>query len=384
MRMAPLGLTTVLMLLFALPACGDGKRNAAAEGNSSATPGGNGIDAGSQEARAYVASFIKEDPERCFGEVELEQPELKAGKGSVGPEVPLTRVVVMIDGSGSMASQIGGVTKLELARTAALGFIEDLPGGVEATLLVFGQQGNNREAGKNKSCLGIDVLAPMSADRAPMRNALGSVRAVGWTPLAAGLSRAEAMLKESATQGEQIIYVVSDGQETCGGDPVAIARRINSGRTRAIVNIIGFDLPVREEAALTEVAKAGGGGLVNLSSKAELERFRARVRESIRRTDNYVSSAITSTNNRVRTTIASTDAEVCISSLSTDEYVRMNNDLTARSVRGEMPRFGQKAKALLKARHDGLKARLAAYQARMVGVKEEAQRKINAETQALH
>ena len=39
------------------------------------------------------------------------------------------------------------------------------------------------------------------------------------------------------TPGEQVIYVVSDGEETCGGDPVAVARRINSGRTRAVVNV---------------------------------------------------------------------------------------------------------------------------------------------------
>lgn len=382
MRMASLGLAAISALVLALSACGDGDGNAASEGNSSAALVADGSGAGSPDARAYVASFIKEDPERCLGDVELEQPELKVDQGGLGPTVPPTRVVVMIDGSGSMAGRIGGATKLELARTAARGFIEDLPEGVEASLLVFGQQGNNKEPGKAKSCLGIDVLAPMSADRAPMRAALGRVRAVGWTPLAAGLERAEAMLKASVTPGEQIIYVVSDGEETCGGDPVAVARRINGGSTRAIVNIIGFDLPAREAAALTEVAKAGGGGFVNLSSEAELERFRAQVRESIRRTDNYVSSTIASTNNKVRTTIASTDAEVCISNLSTDEYVRMSNDLTARKVRGEAVPFEQEAKALLKARHDALKARLVGYQARMVGANDAAQWKIDAAAEA--
>lgn len=388
MRVASFGMTATLALLLALAACGEGGSdgNAVSEGDPSVVGAAplstDGIGAGLTEARAYVASFIQEDAGRCFGDVELEQPELKAGQSGLGPTVPPTRVVVMIDGSGSMAGRIGGKTKLELARTAALGFIEDLPVRVEASLLVFGQQGNNQEAGKAKSCSGIDVLAPMSADRSSMRAALGSVRAVGWTPLAAGLERAEAMLKASATPGEQIIYVVSDGEETCGGDPVAVARRINGGNTRAVVNIIGFDLPAREAAALTKVAKAGGGGFVNLSSEAELERTRAQVRESIRRTDNYVSSTIASTDNRVRTTIASTNAEVCISNLATDEYVRMTNDLTARRVSGAPVPFEAEAKTLLKARHDALKARLADYQTRMTSAKDAAQRKIDAAAEA--
>jgi Ca-activated chloride channel family protein len=214
--------------------------------------------------------------------VALKQPTLKGPAGDIGPRVPPTRVIVMIDGSGSMAGRMGGRTKLELAREAALGFVDGLPASVQTSLLVFGQQGSNSQAGKAKSCSAIDVLAPMSADRGRLRTALGQVRAVGWTPLAAGLDRAEALLAASATPGEQVIYVVSDGEETCGGDPVAVARRINSGRTRAIVNVIGFNLPSGEAAKLTAVARAGGGGFVNLSNEAELERS-AQVRESIRR-----------------------------------------------------------------------------------------------------
>ncbi|WP_089217549.1 vWA domain-containing protein [Sphingopyxis indica] len=102
--------------------------------------------------------------------------------------------------------------------------------GFEPVASAFGQQGNNKEEGKAKSCSAIDVLAPMSSDRGQLRAALQGVRAVDWTPLAAGLDRAEALLTASSTPREQIIYVVSDGEETCGGDPVTSARRIDSGR----------------------------------------------------------------------------------------------------------------------------------------------------------
>jgi Ca-activated chloride channel family protein len=241
--------------------------------------------------------------------VALKNPQLKAREGAFIPHVSPTRVIVMIDGSGSMAGRMGGKTKLELARGAALSFVQGLPASVHASLLVFGQQGNNSEGGKAKSCSAIDIVAPMSIDRGGFRTALGQVPAVGWTPLAAALDRAETLLSASSVPGEQIIYVVSDGEETCGGDPVAAAARINKGRTRAIVNVIGFQLPASEAAKLAAVARGGGGSFANFSNEAELARFDAQVRESIRQTNNEVATSIATTDNDAATSIAITDAE---------------------------------------------------------------------------
>ena len=58
---------------------------------------------------------------------------------------------------------------------------------------------------------------------------------------------------------ENIIYVVSDGIETCGGDPVKAAQAAAISGYRAIVNIIGFDVDNAGQRALKKVAKAGGG-----------------------------------------------------------------------------------------------------------------------------
>lgn len=366
---------TLALMLFG---CGSGDQDTGADSDQARAEGA----AASAQARAYVARFTKKDPEACFREVALKQPELTGPARESGPRVPPTRVIVMIDGSGSMAGRMGGRTKLELAREAALGFVDGLPASVQTSLLVFGQQGNNSQAGKAKSCSAIDVLAPMAADRSRLRTALGQVRAVGWTPLAAGLDRAEALLAASATPGEQVIYVVSDGEETCGGDPVAVARRINSGRTRAIVNVIGFNLPSGEAAKLTAVARAGGGGFVNLSSEAELERYTAQVRESIRRTDNEVATSLAATDNDVATSIAITDADTCISILATDEDTAMSIDLTDREVAGRPVSFRDEAEALLKARHDALRARVEAYRARLSSAEAAAKRRIDSAADA--
>ncbi|WP_165356242.1 VWA domain-containing protein [Sphingosinicella sp. BN140058] len=353
------------LLLLAL--CGCGGSRGGAEDNAStalANPDGGEL----AQAQAYVAQFTTDTPDRCFSDVELNQPALESRTGDgLGSGVTPVRVVVAIDGSGSMAGRIGGQTKLDLAREAATRFIDGLPASVEASLLVFGQQGDNSEAGKAKSCAGVDLLAPMSNDRAQLGAAVSRVRAVGWTPLAAGLARAETLLARASTPGEQVIYVVSDGEETCGGDPVAAARRINGGTTRAIVNIIGFGLPSGEAAALKAVSAAGGGTFVNVDSRAAYDRTFAQLRESNRQTGNALRRSNAVTGNALRTSNAITGAALCISNLITGESLRMSNDLTSRSLRDEALPFAPTARKLLKQRHDALQARLKRFEARLQG-----------------
>jgi Ca-activated chloride channel family protein len=312
-------------------------------------------------AREYVDSFITENPDRCFGKVELEEAVLERRANPIGTSVPPTRVIIAIDGSGSMAGLIGGQTKLALARQSALGFIDGLPSTVQASLLVFGQQGDNREAGKAKSCRGVDVLAPMSTDRAGLAAALKEVRATGWTPLAAGLERAQSLLDTAAKPGEQVIYVVSDGEETCGGDPVAAARRINAGTTRAVVNIIGFGLPSKEAAALKAVADAGGGGFVNVSTHADYDRTIEMVRESNRRAANALRTSNAISRNAVNTSDIVADASLCISDLVDGENKRMSDDLSARWKRGEKVPFSSEALRLAEQRHRALLDRAMAF-----------------------
>lgn len=368
--------------LLALAVCGCGGSKSDTKDGSAALENLNSGEAA--QAHAYVSQFTTENPDRCFQEAVLTQPVLEPRTNEgFGPRVPPVRVVVAIDGSGSMAGRIGEQTKLDLAREAATRFVDGLPPSVEASLLVFGQQGDNSEAGKARSCAGVDLLAPMSKDRAQLGAAVSKIRAVGWTPLAAGLAKAEALLAQSSTEGEQVIYVVSDGEETCGGDPVAVARRINSGKTRAIVNVIGFGLPSREAAALKSVSDAGGGSFVNIDSRAGYDRTFALVRESNRQSGNALRQSNAVAGNALRTSNARSHAALCISNILSDESLRMSNDLSARGLRGEAPPYEPTALALLKARHDALQDRLKRYEARLQGSESQARDTIDAAANAV-
>jgi Ca-activated chloride channel family protein len=352
--------------LVALSACGRGDSKGG-EANTAIRDQGSGKTAATSAARDYIAQFIKDDPNACFREVGLEQPRLEAKSG--GPArsgASPRRVVILIDGSGSMAARIGGRTKLALAREAALAFIDGLPPSVETSVLAFGQRGDNSEAGKARSCAGVDTLVPITRDRAALRSAFGRLRAVGWTPLAAALSRGQELLKPSGATGEQLIYVVSDGEETCGGDPVGVARRINGGPTRAIVNIIGFGLPSREAAALQAVASAGGGTFANLETEQAVDRTLAAVRESNRQAANIVRASNAASGNAVRTSDTASDATLCISNIVSKESSRLSDDLATRAKQGQSPPFAAEALALMHQRHTDLQQREAAFAKRLM------------------
>jgi len=109
-----------------------------------------------------VDQFTKDDPAVCFGEAELSGARIEGKRDRPQGGPSLRRAVVLIDGSGSMAGRLDGQSKLDLARQAARTFIDSMPPNVEASLIVFGQRGNNTRSGKAQSCAAVDTLAPMT------------------------------------------------------------------------------------------------------------------------------------------------------------------------------------------------------------------------------
>lgn len=221
-----------------------------------------------QSAERHFEAYIAEhgqDLDACFGELpEMNDERLDLGmvESEAPPpaSVPMRRVVLALDASGSMAGRIGGRTKMDIARDAALDFVSTLDDDVELGLVLFGHTGTNQESGRAESCSGVELTRSIQrGDRAALTRELQAASATGWTPLAAAIELAGESFEASEVAGEQVVYVISDGEETCHGDPVAAARQLAESDVRAVVNIIGFDLPRDERDALRAVAEAGNG-----------------------------------------------------------------------------------------------------------------------------
>ncbi|MDO7842349.1 vWA domain-containing protein [Sphingomonas immobilis] len=223
-------------------------------------------------ASALFDRFVKSegaDFEACFaGEPVMAGPgALQSLPGRAAAPVKIASLIIAIDASGSMAARIGGETKMDAAKRAAASFLASVPAGTRVGLVAFGHKGDNSRQAKAASCSGVETLYPLGqANAAEVTHALEGVKATGWTPLASAISTAGKAFAPGPPAGAQVIYVVSDGLETCGGDPVAAARALNGGPVKAIVNVIGFDLSAADRAQLQAVAAAGGGAFVEAGS----------------------------------------------------------------------------------------------------------------------
>jgi Ca-activated chloride channel family protein len=79
-----------------------------------------------------------------------------------------------------------------------------------------------------------------------------SIRLVGRTPLARSVEQALAVLKDRVGAAE--IVAVTDGEDTCGGDPCLLAKRVKAQEPGVTVHVAGFRLP-------TETATGGASCL---------------------------------------------------------------------------------------------------------------------------
>lgn len=153
-------------------------------------------------------------------------------------------VSVLLDSSGSMNEQIDGKTKMQIAKEAIETFLEGLPKEANVSLIVYGHEGSGSDADKEQSCTTIEEVYSLNQyKKEEFQQALESFEPAGWTPLGGALTVAQKNLeKQNKEDAVNIIYVVSDGVETCDTNPVEAAKEINQSNMEAIVNIIGFDV----------------------------------------------------------------------------------------------------------------------------------------------
>jgi Ca-activated chloride channel homolog len=258
----PVALLCVLLTL----GCNSGTERGVGPPPASSDPGG----------EAFYRRLMAEhgqNLEECVRDVETNFPG-RSASGEQAAEKKQLNVIVALDSSGSMAGRVAGESKMEAAKSAVSKFLTRLPKGARVGLILYGHRGTNDEAGKSSSCAGVEEVYPLGqADAERLSRAVVTFQATGWTPLAGGIARAGESLRGFAGENNQnLVYVVSDGLETCGGDPVEAARSLHASDARAIINIIGFDVSSDEQRHLREVAEAGGGEFFTAQSGADLNR----------------------------------------------------------------------------------------------------------------
>jgi hypothetical protein len=173
-------------------------------------------------------------------------------------------VDLILDNSGSMLQTLGDERRIDVAKHVLTDLVEEtLPSGIPLALRVFGDEPDSCETD-----LAID-LAPLDSDAAIDRiAAIESVDGVK-TPLASALERVATDLSE--VDGPKIVVLVTDGEETCGGNPQRAIRELVSQGIDVRVNIVGFAVDdERLKKQFEEWARLGGGQFFDAAGADEL------------------------------------------------------------------------------------------------------------------
>jgi Mg-chelatase subunit ChlD len=176
-------------------------------------------------------------------------------------------VELVVDASRSMWGQMHGAAKM----TVAKGILEDVadwfPDDLNLALRAYG----NSSPSDDGNCADSTLLVPFSEDnREPIREAIAELRPKGQTPIAYALNQAARDF--GSLQDDRTVVLVTDGIESCGGDPVEAARQLSE--QGIMVHLIGFGLGnVADEdaASLQAIADASGGRYVTAGSAEELK-----------------------------------------------------------------------------------------------------------------
>lgn len=171
-----------------------------------------------------------------------------------------TGLVFILDCSGSMAG-----SKIEDAKSHLLDVLPRvLDGALETGLCVFGST--------HPQCVAVMVVAMGSSvnstHQAGIRAAVQGLEANNDTPIAVALDLAEDKLRTYATRR---ILLITDGEETCDGDAVAVAQRLaRSGHDISIYGV-GYGISAEGRALLRTITSETNGEYYEGTTPSELK-----------------------------------------------------------------------------------------------------------------
>ena len=176
-------------------------------------------------------------------------------------------VEIVVDASRSMWGRMDGKPKMVVAKEILEEVSYWFPEDLDLALRAYG----STSPSDSNDCADSTLLVPFAdQNREPIRRAIAGLRPLGQTPIAYALNQAA---RDFGTlQSDRAVVLVTDGIESCGGEPIQAAREL--GEQGIKVHVIGFGLgnaADEDAASLHAVARASGGRYVIAGSAEELK-----------------------------------------------------------------------------------------------------------------
>lgn len=182
-------------------------------------------------------------------------------------------VLFILDGSGSMKAKIDAQEKMGIAKVVISNLIQELPNNVKMGLVVYGHRSKG-------DCDDIELMSPVGqSNKATLIQRIQSIDPKGKTPITQSLVMAGEQLKGAEEQ--TTVVLVSDGEETCAGDPCAAVKSLMQQGIKLKVHVVGFDVTDKEKQQLICIADAGGGKYFGARNADQLKGAFAEVKKEV-------------------------------------------------------------------------------------------------------
>lgn len=219
-------------------------------------------------------------PKNVFGGAMKRQVSIVIGLAALlislvsTPVLAASNVLFILDASGSMWGQMDGVPKIKIAKQVLTALLKDLPKDTKIGLMVYGHR-------REGDCKDVELLAPIGVnDPEKLATRLGPIKTKGKTPLAYSLEQSVPHFSSFPGQNNFVI-LVSDGIETCGGDPAQAAAKLAAANIGVKVHVVGFDVKGAERKQLEDIAKEGKGRYFNAQNAQGLKDAFAQVKVEV-------------------------------------------------------------------------------------------------------
>lgn len=193
---------------------------------------------------------------------------LQAG---VEQEAGPINILFLLDASYSMKEKMSGTPKMSLAKSVLEDGMRRIPNDVNVGLRVFGQT-HYPGLMNDMDCMATALLVPLGmGNRGAVISRVRLVEPNGMTPLEYAL-RAAAEDDFRDVQGRKVIILISDGMDTCGGNPCAFIAMLPQYGIHIKVDVVGVDLKhdMGAKKQLDCLARTSGGKYYDADTAAKL------------------------------------------------------------------------------------------------------------------
>ncbi len=204
-------------------------------------------------------AFVNRDPAALSVVAPVGQP------AALAPDIG---VEIILDTSGSMRNKLDGKPRISIAKASLRELIDaGLAEGVPVALRSFDSVGKSR-AERCQTTLSL-ALGPL--DRAVASKVVSQLRArkPTRTPIAAALLAVADDL--AGVTGSRTVVLITDGDETCDGDPEAAIGALQADGIDVTLNIVGFALEDDElRSRMASWAAVGDGNYYDAAGSDDL------------------------------------------------------------------------------------------------------------------